>query len=164
MGERWDVARPDGGAPRTLSCRQGGCQRVHMDERAQREWKSVPLGVMPVVITRNPPTVGVCSATARRGLILLSAVENGGDFRGKIHAGMPERVSHEPIPKTPHHHWQPGSTLTISRETRRVSSPRRTGRHERRRCGRRSRRRGRSGTRIDRYRAACATRPRSATW
>ena len=41
----------------TLACRKCGCQRVHLDERARREWKSAPLGVMPVVITMDSPKV-----------------------------------------------------------------------------------------------------------
>ena len=40
-----------------LSCRRCGCQRVHVEERARREWKSAPLGVTPVVITMNSPKV-----------------------------------------------------------------------------------------------------------
>ena len=40
-----------------LACRKCGCQRVHMDERARREWKSAPLGVTPVVITMDSPKV-----------------------------------------------------------------------------------------------------------
>ncbi len=40
-----------------LCCGQCGCQRVHLDERARREWKSAPLGVMPVVITMDSPKV-----------------------------------------------------------------------------------------------------------
>ena len=40
-----------------LACRKCGCQRVHLDERARREWKSAPLGVTPVVITMDSPKV-----------------------------------------------------------------------------------------------------------
>ena len=40
-----------------LACRKCGCQRVHIDERARREWKSAPLGVTPVVITMDSPKV-----------------------------------------------------------------------------------------------------------
>lgn len=41
----------------SLACRKCGCQRVHVDERARREWKSAPLGVTPVVITMDSPKV-----------------------------------------------------------------------------------------------------------
>lgn len=41
----------------SLACRKCGCQKVHIDERARREWKSAPLGVMPVVITMDSPKV-----------------------------------------------------------------------------------------------------------
>ncbi len=40
-----------------LSCRQCGCQKVHIDQRARQEWKSAPWGVMPVVITMDSPKV-----------------------------------------------------------------------------------------------------------
>lgn len=40
-----------------LSCGQCGCRRVHVHERARREWKSAPLGTMPVVITMDSPKV-----------------------------------------------------------------------------------------------------------
>lgn len=45
-------------APReALCCGQCGCRRVHIHERARREWKSAPLGTMPVVITMDSPKV-----------------------------------------------------------------------------------------------------------
>ena len=45
-------------APReALSCGQCGCRRVHVHERARREWKSAPIGTTPVVITMDSPKV-----------------------------------------------------------------------------------------------------------
>ena len=45
-------------APRELlRCRACGCSRVHVHERARREWKSAPLGTTPVVITMDSPKV-----------------------------------------------------------------------------------------------------------
>ena len=49
----------------TLACRKCGCQRVHLDERARREWKSAPLGVMPVVITMDSPKVKCLACGAK---------------------------------------------------------------------------------------------------
>lgn len=40
-----------------LSCGQCGCRRVHIHERARREWKSAPFGTIPVVITMDSPKV-----------------------------------------------------------------------------------------------------------
>ena len=48
-----------------LACRKCGCQRVHLDERARREWKSAPLGVTPVVITMESPKVKCLACGAK---------------------------------------------------------------------------------------------------
>ena len=41
----------------SLRCRNCRCRRVHLHEHRQRNWKSAPLGLMPVFVTMKTPRV-----------------------------------------------------------------------------------------------------------